>query len=63
MAEFQPFDKPALDARPIRAICVGAGLVGLHFAHRFREFGKGIDFQIYERNSEGAFVRLCCELG
>jgi hypothetical protein len=27
------------------------GLVGIHFASRFREFTTGIDFKIYEKNS------------
>jgi hypothetical protein len=50
-ADFKTYDAPALAARPFRVVQVGAGLVGCHFASRFREFTTGIDFQIYEKNA------------
>jgi cation diffusion facilitator CzcD-associated flavoprotein CzcO len=49
---FKTFDAPALAARKFRVIQVGTGMVGCHFASRFREFTTGIEYQVYDKCAE-----------
>ncbi|KIV81308.1 hypothetical protein PV11_03501 [Exophiala sideris] len=46
------YDHPVDDLRPIKVICIGAGISGIVAGVRFPQMIKNIDFVIYEKNSD-----------
>lgn len=45
-----PFSKPIDHVRPIKVICIGAGMSGILTGIRFPQRIKNLDLVIYEKN-------------
>ncbi|KAI9730358.1 MAG: hypothetical protein M1834_005868 [Cirrosporium novae-zelandiae] len=48
--ETNPWDSPIDSCRPIKVICIGAGISGILAGIRFPQRIKNLDFTIYEKN-------------
>lgn len=51
-SDLSPHDLPIDDVRPLKVICIGAGMSGIICGVRFPQRIPGLDLVIYEKNDD-----------